>query len=71
MYAGGWVGATWPKEYGGRGAKLEQSIVYGEELARVKAPTLVHGLGIAVVGPDPNALSQRRATPPPKKLESP
>ena len=51
MHAGGWVGITWPKEYGGRGAKLEQSIVYGEELARVKAPTLVNGLGIALVGP--------------------
>ncbi len=51
MHAGGWVGITWPKAYGGRGAKLEQSIVYGEELARVKAPTLVNGLGIALVGP--------------------
>lgn len=51
MHAGGWVGITWPKEYGGRGATLEQSIVFGEELARVKAPTLVNGLGIALVGP--------------------
>jgi alkylation response protein AidB-like acyl-CoA dehydrogenase len=51
MHSGGWVGITWPKEYGGRGVKLEQSIVFGEELARVKAPTLVNGLGIALVGP--------------------
>ena len=51
MHAGGWVGITWPKAYGGRGATLEQSIVFGEELARVKAPTLVNGLGIALVGP--------------------
>jgi alkylation response protein AidB-like acyl-CoA dehydrogenase len=51
MHSGGWVGITWPKEYGGRGATLEQSIVYGEELARVKAPSLVNGLGIALVGP--------------------
>ncbi len=51
MHSGGWVGITWPKAYGGRGAKLEQSIVFGEELARVKAPTLVNGLGIALVGP--------------------
>jgi alkylation response protein AidB-like acyl-CoA dehydrogenase len=51
LHAGGWVGITWPKEYGGRGATLEQSIVYGEELARVKAPTMVNGLGIALVGP--------------------
>ena len=51
MHSGGWVGITWPKAYGGRGATLEQSIVFGEELARVKAPTLVNGLGIALVGP--------------------
>ena len=51
MHSGGWVGITWPKEYGGRGAKLEQSTVFGEELARIKAPTLVNGLGIALVGP--------------------
>ncbi len=51
MHSGGWVGITWPKEYGGRGATLEQSIVFGEELGRIKAPTLVNGLGIALVGP--------------------
>jgi alkylation response protein AidB-like acyl-CoA dehydrogenase len=51
LHSGGWVGITWPTEYGGRGATLEQSIVYGEELARVKAPTMVNGLGIALVGP--------------------
>lgn len=51
MHSGGWVGITWPKEYGGRGATLEQSIVFGEELARTHAPTLVNGLGIALVGP--------------------
>src|SRR5579864_2028594 len=51
MHAGGWVGITWPREYGGRGATLEQSIVFGQELARIKAPTLVNGLGLALVGP--------------------
>jgi alkylation response protein AidB-like acyl-CoA dehydrogenase len=51
MHSGGWVGITWPKAYGGRGATLEQNIVYGEELTRIKAPTMVNGLGIALVGP--------------------
>lgn len=51
MHSGGWVGITWAREYGGRGATLEQSIVFGQELARIKAPTLVNGLGIALVGP--------------------
>jgi alkylation response protein AidB-like acyl-CoA dehydrogenase len=51
MHAGGWVGVSWPKEYGGRGATLEQQVVYGEELARANAPSLVNGLGIMLVGP--------------------
>ncbi|MGH7001147.1 MAG: acyl-CoA dehydrogenase family protein, partial [Stellaceae bacterium] len=51
LHSGGWVGITWPKAYGGRGATLEQSIVFGEELGRIKAPTMVNGLGVALVGP--------------------
>ena len=34
MHEGGWVGVSWPKDYGGRGATLEQQVVYNEELAR-------------------------------------
>ena len=51
MHQGGWVGVSWPKEYGGRGATLEQQVVYNEELARSNAPSLVNGLGIMLVGP--------------------
>src|SRR5205807_7489807 len=28
---GGWVGIDWPKEYGGRGASILQTIVYRSE----------------------------------------
>ncbi|HLI78850.1 MAG TPA: acyl-CoA dehydrogenase family protein, partial [Candidatus Binataceae bacterium] len=38
LHQGGWVGIDWPKEYGGRGATVLQSIVYHQELARAKAP---------------------------------
>lgn len=51
MHAAGWVGVSWPREYGGRGATLEQQVVYAEELARVDAPGLVNGIGIGLVGP--------------------
>ncbi len=51
MHAGGWVGISWPKEYGGRGATLTQQIIYNEEMAKVNSPMLVNGLGIMLVGP--------------------
>jgi alkylation response protein AidB-like acyl-CoA dehydrogenase len=51
MHAGGWVGLSWPKEYGGRGASLTQQLIYQEELSKVNAPALVNGLGIMLVGP--------------------
>ena len=51
MHATGWVGISWPKEYGGRGASLIQQIIYNEEISRAGAPPLVNGLGIMLVGP--------------------
>jgi alkylation response protein AidB-like acyl-CoA dehydrogenase len=51
MHAAGWVGISWPREYGGRGATIEQQVVYAEELARSDAPSLVNGIGIGLVGP--------------------
>jgi alkylation response protein AidB-like acyl-CoA dehydrogenase len=51
MNAGGWVGINWPKDYGGRGATLEQMVVYNEEMVRAHAPGIVNGLGIMLVGP--------------------
>src|SRR4029077_1095734 len=50
MHAGGWVGISWPKEYGGRGATLTQQIIYNEELAKVNSPMLGHRPGILAVG---------------------
>ncbi|HXR24323.1 MAG TPA: acyl-CoA dehydrogenase family protein [Candidatus Binataceae bacterium] len=51
MNADGWVGINWPKAYGGRGATLEQMVVYNEETVRAHAPGIVNGLGIMLVGP--------------------
>ena len=38
LHEGGWAGISWPKEYGGRGATLIEQSIFGEELARAKAP---------------------------------
>src|SRR5260370_12162477 len=51
MHGGGWVGISWPKEYGGRGAKLTQQLVYGEEMRRAPAPPLDNHLGPMLVRP--------------------
>jgi alkylation response protein AidB-like acyl-CoA dehydrogenase len=51
MHAGGWVGISWPKEYGGRGATITQQLIYNEEMGRANTPMLVNGLGIMLVGP--------------------
>ncbi|MEY2401318.1 MAG: hypothetical protein QOJ08_1429, partial [Ilumatobacteraceae bacterium] len=35
LYGGGWICATWPKEYGGKGLTTMQGVVLAEEFARV------------------------------------
>jgi len=51
MHEGGWVGISWPKEYGGRGATVTQQLIYNEEMGKANIPQLVNGLGIMLVGP--------------------
>ena len=31
MHEAGWVGISWPKEYGGRGANFMQQVIWDEE----------------------------------------
>jgi alkylation response protein AidB-like acyl-CoA dehydrogenase len=50
LYAGGWVGISWPKEYGGRDATLLQQVIYEQELQRANAPALI-SVGTLMVGP--------------------
>ncbi len=51
LAADGWVGITWPEEYGGRGLGALENYVVIEELARARAPELVGRIGINLVGP--------------------
>jgi alkylation response protein AidB-like acyl-CoA dehydrogenase len=51
LYEGGWICATWPKEYGGKGLSTMQGVVLAEEFARVKAPLRADFFGDTLVGP--------------------
>jgi alkylation response protein AidB-like acyl-CoA dehydrogenase len=51
LYAAGYLGMGWPREYGGQDARPMEQAIVGEEMARVKAPAPVNGLGIGIVGP--------------------
>src|SRR5262245_46844523 len=51
MYAAGWVGISWPKPYGGRGATLMEQVIYDEECFRARAPVLPGYSGIGMAGP--------------------
>jgi alkylation response protein AidB-like acyl-CoA dehydrogenase len=48
--AGGWIGVSWPAEYGGRGLTLLQQAIVGEEFARAGAP-LRATFGEGLLGP--------------------
>ena len=51
LHAGGWICATWPKEYGGKGLTTMQGVVLSEEFARAKAPLRADFFGDTLVGP--------------------
>jgi alkylation response protein AidB-like acyl-CoA dehydrogenase len=38
LATGGWLGLSWPREYGGRAASLSQEIVFAHQYARAGAP---------------------------------
>ncbi|MFI5044103.1 MAG: acyl-CoA dehydrogenase family protein, partial [Acidimicrobiales bacterium] len=48
---GGWICATWPEEYGGKGLSTMQGVVLAEEFARAKAPMRADFFGDTLVGP--------------------
>ena len=51
LYGGGWICATWPKEYGGRGASQIEQGIFAEESARARAPEGLNIIGRNLVGP--------------------
>jgi alkylation response protein AidB-like acyl-CoA dehydrogenase len=51
LFEAGFVGLTWPKEYGGRGLSFMEEMILHEEMALVKAPPVVNVLAIGMAGP--------------------
>ena len=48
---GGWICASWPNEYGGKGLSLIEQVVLNEEFARAEAPLRADFFGDTLVGP--------------------
>jgi alkylation response protein AidB-like acyl-CoA dehydrogenase len=51
LFDAGYAGFSWPAEYGGRGATLVEQALFGEEMARAKAPSPANILGMVMGGP--------------------
>lgn len=51
LFEGGWICATWPAEYGGKGLSTMQGVVLTEEFSRAKAPLRGDFFGDTLVGP--------------------
>ncbi|HEX2184186.1 MAG TPA: acyl-CoA dehydrogenase family protein [Chloroflexota bacterium] len=51
LHDGGWICASWPTEYGGKGLTTMQQVVLHEEFARAGAPMRADFFGDTLVGP--------------------
>src|SRR5580765_4921481 len=50
LAAAGYVGIQWPAAHGGRGASLNEQIIFTEEMARVRAPEILDAVAVNIVG---------------------
>jgi alkylation response protein AidB-like acyl-CoA dehydrogenase len=48
---GGWIGLGWPTEVGGRGASIEDQVVFHEEYAKAGGPARIGHMGEQLAGP--------------------
>ena len=51
LHEGGWTGLGWPREHGGRGASIEQQVIFNEEYARAGGPGRMGHIGETLAGP--------------------
>ena len=51
LYDAGYIGLTWPKEYGGGGRPYSYQAIFLEELARAEAPPHLGVIGLGMAGP--------------------
>jgi alkylation response protein AidB-like acyl-CoA dehydrogenase len=50
LYDAGFIGLTWPKEYGGRSLTFLEEMILHEEMALAKAPPILNILGVGMAG---------------------
>jgi alkylation response protein AidB-like acyl-CoA dehydrogenase len=51
LHEGGFIGVTWPKEYGGQGLTFVEEMILHQEMALQKAPPMLNVLGVGMAGP--------------------
>src|ERR1700730_11150485 len=51
LYDAGYVGITWPKEYGGRGGDFMQQLIFNDEMIQAQAPEPINVIGLGMGGP--------------------
>src|SRR5437870_5931922 len=51
LYDAGYVGMTWPKEYGGRGRSLMYQLIFNDEMILAHAPEPINVIGLGMGGP--------------------
>jgi alkylation response protein AidB-like acyl-CoA dehydrogenase len=51
LYDGGYLGLSWPLEFGGQGKTIIESAIFNEEMARVRAPAPLNELGLSMAAP--------------------
>ena len=51
LYDAGFVGLTWPTQYGGRDAPITHQVIALEEFARSGAPEHINVIGLGMAGP--------------------
>src|SRR2546425_12890929 len=61
LHDAGFIGLTWPKEYGGQGLTFVEEILLHEEMALAKAPPMLNILGVGMAGALASAISSWRS----------
>ncbi len=51
LHEAGYIGLTWPKEYGGRALTFMEELILAQEMALAKAPPILNVLGVGMAGP--------------------
>ena len=51
LYEAGYIGITWPVEYGGRGLTFMEQLIFDQESILARAPRPVNAIGLGMGGP--------------------